>query len=110
EQKEANHVKSGYVIILEPIDHHRVDVVMSERIGFEQTKTGIGNAHCEMRDVVNDKRKHDQPAHHHVTGSKCCFHILPIDVCLRSRTAVFDCDLDGRVNMNANRSEEEYAD
>src|SRR6266487_5695683 len=83
---------------------------MSERIGLEQTKTGIGNAHCEMRDVVNDKRKHDQPAHHHVTGSKCCFHILPIHVCLRSRTAVFDCELNRNVNVNENSSEEEQAD
>jgi len=59
EQKEANYVKTGYVVILESIDHHRVDIVMSERIGLEQTKTGIGDAHCEMRDVVDDKRKHD---------------------------------------------------
>src|SRR5436305_5746484 len=102
-QKKAEDVKSRYVIILEPIHHHRIDVVMSERIGLKQTKTGIRDAHCEMRDVVNDKRQHDQPAHHHVTRSERCFDVLTVDVGLRSRTAVFDRQLNGHVNVNADR-------
>src|SRR5215471_3227826 len=110
EQKKAKHIKPGDIVVLEPIHHHRVDVVMSERIGLEQTKTGIGNSHREMRDVVNDKRKHDQPAHYHVTRSECCFHILPVDVGLWSRTAVFDCQLNRYVNVNEHSGEEEQPD
>src|SRR5215813_10921975 len=83
---------------------------MPERIGLEQTKTRIGDAHCKMGDVVNDKRKHDQSAHHHVTRSERCFHILPIDIDLRSRTAVFDRQLNRYVNVNDHGREQEQTD
>src|SRR5262249_5859513 len=83
---------------------------MPERIGLEQNKTGIGDAHCEMRDVVNDKRKHYQPAHHHVTRSERGFDILPVDVSLRSRTAVFNRQSNGHANVNDDSREQEQTD
>src|SRR5881628_2486616 len=47
-------------------NHHRVDIVMAERIRLKQRKTQIGFSKGEMREVISDKREHDQAAHDHV--------------------------------------------
>src|SRR5947208_16654459 len=63
-----------------------------------------------MREVVNDKGKDYEPTHHHGTRRKCCFHVLPVDVSLRARTAIFDRQLNGHVNVNNNSREQEQTD
>src|SRR3954453_16380021 len=107
EQKESKNVKPADVIILKSVYHHRINVVVPERIRLEQSETRIGDTHCKMRNVVDDERKHDQPAHHHVARSKRCFDILPLYVLLRSCTAVFDRQLNRHVNMNDDNHEQE---
>ena len=38
EQKQAEDVKAGYIIILKCVDHHGVNVVVAERISLKQAK------------------------------------------------------------------------
>src|SRR2546430_13721589 len=83
---------------------------MPERIGFKQAKTRVRDSHCKMRQVITDKRKHDQPADYHVTRGKGCFDELPIRVGLRPRAAVFDRQLNSHVNVNNDRREQEKTD
>ena len=45
-----------------------------------------------------------------MTRSERCFHILSIDIGLRSRTAVFDCQLNRHVNVNDHSREQEQTD
>src|SRR5262245_6261076 len=83
---------------------------MSEGIGLEQAKTRVGDSHCKMREVINDKGKHDKPAHHHVTRGEVCFHVMPIEVAFRSRAAILNSQLNRHVNMNGDRREEKQTD
>ena len=46
-------------------DHHRVDVVMIERIERKGVKAWIGGADREMQDVINDEGEKDDPAPDH---------------------------------------------
>ena len=59
----ADDIKAGDDNVLKAVNHHRVNVVTIERIGFEQTETGISHPNGEMRQVINNKRQHDQSAH-----------------------------------------------
>src|SRR5436190_1226937 len=63
-----------------------------------------------MREVINDKCQHDQSAHHHVTRRKRCFDVALVYVPLRAGTPVFDCQLDGHVDVNENSGQQENSD
>ena len=106
EQKQTEHVKPRHKIILEAIDHHRIDIVMAKRVRLEQRKTRIGFAESKMREVISDKREHDQSAHHHVTRGKRCFDVTLVDVRLRSGAPVFNCQLDRHVDVNDDGGEQ----
>lgn len=66
-QKESQNVETGHVNILKAVNHHRVNVVTIERIGFEQREAGVEIMTGEMQEVKNNKRENDEPAHNHVT-------------------------------------------
>ncbi len=66
EQKQADDVKGRDVNVLESINHHRIDVVMIERIVFQHRKTSVEFPAGKMEKMKNNERKHDQPAHDHV--------------------------------------------
>jgi hypothetical protein len=63
-----------------------------------------------MSDVINDERQHNQAAHHHVPRGECGFHVLSVDVPVRSCPPVFNRQLDGHANMSDNSGEQENAD
>src|SRR5437016_6590145 len=106
EQKQTEHIEPGHQIILETIDHHQINVVMAMRIRLEQCKTRVGFSEGEMREVISDKREHDQSAHYHVTRRKRCFDIVLVDVRLRSGTPVFNRQLDRHVDVNNDSGEQ----
>src|SRR5438445_13376351 len=99
EQKQTEHVKAGYKIILETINHHRIHVIVPERIVLEQCKPTISYSHCEMRNMINDKRQHDEPVHQHVTLSECCFDVATVDVGLRLGMPVINFMLDRQLDV-----------
>ena len=110
EQKQAEDVKAGHIIILKSVHHHGVNVVVTERISLKQAKPVISNSHREVREVINDKCQHDQSAHHHVTRGKRCFDVPLIDIGLGPGTPVFNCQLDSHVNVSNDRGEEKNPD
>src|SRR5260370_37280883 len=59
-----------------------------------------------MGNVINNERKHNQAAHHHMAGCKCGFHIFSVDVWLGARPTIFDSELNRRVNVDGNGSEQ----
>jgi hypothetical protein len=105
EQEQPEHVKTRHKIILEAVNHHRIDIVMTERIRLEQRKARIGFAESEMRKVISDKCEHDQAAHHHVTGGKRRFDVAFIYVRLGPGTAILDRKQDREVNVKTNSDE-----
>src|SRR6266481_3598205 len=107
EQKQTEHVEAGHKIILEPINHHRIDIIMAERIGFEQSETPIRHSHSEMGEVINDEREHDETAHQHVARRKCCLHIVSVDVGVWPGAPVLNCQLDRYPDVNNNRDKQE---
>ena len=110
EQKQAEDVKAGHIIILKSVHHHGVNVIMAKRISFKQAKPVISNSHREVREVINDKCEHDQSAHHHVTRGKRCFDVTLIDVRLRAGAPVFNCQLDRHVDVNNDSGEQKNSD
>ena len=78
---------------------------MTERIRLEQRKARVGFAQSEMRKVISDKCEHDQPAHHHVTGSKRRFDVAFIRVGLGPGTAILNREQDREVNVKTNGDE-----
>ena len=65
-QEQADDVKGRDVNVLESVNHHRINVVMIERIVFQHRKTGVEFPAGKMKKMKNDEREHDQPAHDHV--------------------------------------------
>ena len=58
-----------------------------------------------MREMVNDKRQHNQTAHHHVTRRERGLHVPSVDVRLRPGTAIFNREQDREVNVKNDRDE-----
>src|SRR5215469_18257696 len=110
EQKQTKHVKRGYIIALKCVNHHRVNVLVSERIRLKAAKTWIGHSYCEMRQVINAKHKHDQPAHHHVTRGEVGLDVMPIKVAFWPRAAIFNGQLNRDIDVNDDRREQQHAD
>src|SRR4029077_2184113 len=110
QQKQTEDVESRYKIILEAVDHHRVHIIMTERIGFEQRETPVRHSHSEMGEVINDEREHDEPAHHHVTRGERCLHVLPVQVRVRPGTPVLHRQMDRHPDVNNDGGEQEQTD
>src|SRR5882762_861641 len=53
EKEKAEEVKCRYIVVLKSVNHHRINVVMTKRIGFEQREARIGHAHGEMSEMIN---------------------------------------------------------
>ena len=83
---------------------------MAERVRLEQGEPWISYTYGEVRQMVNNKRQHDQSAHDHVSRGERGFYIFPVEVWLRPGTPVFNRQLDGHVSVNDNRDEQENAD
>ena len=49
EQKQAEDIKGGDVNVLKSVNHHGINVVMIERIVFEQREARIDTAHGKMQ-------------------------------------------------------------
>src|SRR3954469_18514028 len=62
EQEHPEDVKTGDEIILEAVNHHRIDVVAIERIRFQEKETRIGHSDSEMGEVIENERENDQSA------------------------------------------------
>ena len=105
-QKQTEHVKARDIIILKAVHHHGVNVVMPEGVSLQQAKPGISYPHREMREMIDNKREHDQSAHHHVTRSERCFDVAFVDVRLRPGTPVFNRQSDGHVDVNNDNGEQ----
>ena len=110
EQKEPKNIKARHKITFETVNHHRIDIVMAERIRLKQRKACVGDSHGKMCEVISDKCQHNQPAHHHVTRGERCFRVLPVDVRLGSGATIFDRQLDRYINVNDDSQEQENAD
>ena len=108
-QEKTEDVERGDVDVLKAVNHHRVDVVMTERVRFEQSKPSISHAHSEMGEVIDDEREHDQPAHEHVARCERSFHIRVIDVRLGPGAAIVYCQPDRDINVNDHGDEQEDA-
>ena len=109
-KKDTEHVKSGHIVILKSVHHHGKNVVVPEGISFQQAKAGVSYPHREMREMINDKCEHNQSAHHHMTRCKRCFDVTLVDVRVRSGTPIFNCQLDGHVDMNNDGGEQKNSD
>src|SRR4029077_1871302 len=83
---------------------------MAKGISLEQAKPAIGHPHRKVREMINNKREHDQSAHYHVTRRKRCFNVALVDVRLRAGTPVLDRQLDRHVDVNKNSGEQKNSD
>src|SRR5215472_4779679 len=109
QQKQSDDVKDRHVNVLKSVNHHGINVVTSERIHLQQCKTRISHAHGEVSEVINNERKHHESAYHHVSRRPARFNITAIAVRLRTRAAIFDCELNCEINMQDDGREEERA-
>src|SRR3954466_9496853 len=64
-EEHPQDVKAGDEIILKTVNHHRIDVVAIERIGFQEKETGIRHAHGEMGEVIQNESENNQAAQRH---------------------------------------------
>src|SRR5438270_6151246 len=108
EQKQADNVKGRDVNVLESVNHHRINVVMIERIIFQHWKTGVEFPAGKMKEMKNDESEDDQSAHHHVARSVTCLDVIPFLIALRAGTPVIERQTDrkikGEKNCNQQRS------
>src|SRR2546423_11678410 len=58
-QKHAEDVEPRHEIILKAVDHHRINVIAVQRIGFQKKKTRIGHTNGEMREMIKDEGEQD---------------------------------------------------
>ena|ERR1700682_6505660 len=108
-QEQPEHIKGGDDIILETVNHHRVNIVTVERIEFEQRKTGIGFAEGEMGKVISDEHQHDQSAYNHVTRRESRFDVFLVAVRLGTRAAISDGKTDRHVDVDDDGDEQKDA-
>src|SRR5215471_16920464 len=62
-----------------------------------------------MREVINDKGKHDKPAHQHMSRCEGCFDVKPLDIAFGTCAAIFNGQLNGHVNVNNDGCEQQHA-
>src|SRR5438094_647836 len=107
QQEQPEDVKGRHEVILKAVNHHRIDIVVAERVRFKQIEPWVGYTNSEMRQMIDDKRQHDQAAHHHVPRCEVCLDVVPVDVCLWPGTAILNCQVDGHPDVNDDGSEQE---
>src|SRR5437762_13953817 len=105
EEEYTHDVKARHVNVMKSVNHHRVNVVAIERIEFEEWELRIEFARGEMEQVKNDEREHDQSTDDHVTRSPARLHVLPVDVPVGTRAAIFDREQDRKIDMQTHRSQ-----
>src|SRR5439155_26103763 len=105
EEEQTHDVKARHVNVLKSVNHHRINVVAIERIEFEEWELRIEFAAGEMEQVKDDEREHDQSTDDHMTRSPARLHVLPVDVPLRSRAAIFDREQDRKIDMQNHRGQ-----
>src|SRR6476469_8171040 len=67
EQEQPDTVERGDVNILKPVNHHRVNIVMVERIVLQQRKVRVELAAGEMQKMKDDEGEHYHSAYDHVS-------------------------------------------
>src|SRR5437879_13924831 len=72
---------------------------MPKGISLQQAKPAISHAHREMREMINDKRQHNQTAHRHVTRRERGLHVSSVDVRLGPGAAILNREQDREVNV-----------
>src|ERR1700682_3101969 len=108
-QEQPEHIKSGDDIVLETVNHHRVNIVTVKWIEFEHRKMGIGFAEGEMGKVISDEHEHDQAAHDHGTRRESGFDVFLVAVRLGTRAAISDGKTDRHVNVDDDSDEQKDA-
>src|SRR2546423_3628284 len=99
EQEHSENVKAGHEIILKAVNHHRVNIVAVERVDFEKKETRVGHPDREMREVIEDKSEHDEPAQRHGTRRESRLDVLFLFVADRTRPAIFESETVREKNM-----------
>ena len=109
-QEHSENVKPGNERALEAKDHHRIDVVMVERIHRQIQKSRVGAAKGEMEQVIDDENEQDEPAHHHGAGGERRLHDVLAAVTFRPGAAVLDREPDRVINVEDDDEEQNAAD
>ena len=65
EQEHGQDVKGRDQRMRKADDHHRIHIVVIERVERERVKAGIGSADREMQDVIDDEGEQNDPAPDH---------------------------------------------
>src|SRR6476620_2381831 len=110
EEKHGQDVKGRDQRMRKPNDHHRVDVVMIERIERKSVKARIGGADREMQDVIDNEGEEDDPAPDHGAGGQRGFNDFLAFVMPGPRPAVLDGKLDRVINVENDDEEQNTAD
>src|SRR3954463_5022156 len=105
EEKHPEDIEAGDEIILKAVDHHRVDIVAIQGIGFEEEEARIGHADGEVGEVIKDEREQDQPAERHRARGERRLDVLLLFVTNRTRPAVLDREADRVKNVKQDRQE-----
>ena len=77
---------------------------MIERIVFQHWKASVEPSTGKMEKMENNERKHNHPAHDHVSGSVACLDVIPFFVAVRAGTPVFEREADSKINVEENRN------
>lgn len=88
EKEHGKDIKPGNDRTGESQHHHGIDIVVTERVGRHRGKARVSGAEGELQEVIDNKGEHNQPAHHHVTGSESRFYVILVLITRRSRPAV----------------------
>src|SRR5438270_5562085 len=89
QQPDRENVEGRDNRLPEPIHHHRVYIVAIERIWTEVGESRVGYNECEMGEMVENEREHDQAAQPHVTRSESRFDVVLLGV-IAPRAPVID--------------------
>lgn len=109
EQEHRDHVERGDDDVLEAVNHHRINVVPVERVGFQSRQAWIRDYEREVRDVIDDEREHHQTAQPHVTRCKRRFYVLRLGVLRRAGATVINRKADRDVDVDDDTREQEQA-
>lgn len=109
EQEHGKDVKARDERTLESVNHHRIDVVMIERVEGEGVKAGVGRANGEMEDVIDDEGEQNKSAQNHAARGEGGFDRVLAFVAGRSSCAVLNRQPDGVINMEKNHDEQPSA-
>ena len=109
-QKHGQDVKGRDQRMGKANNHHRVDVVMIERIERKGVKARIGSTDREVQDVIDDQGEKDDPAPDHAARSEGGFDGLLAFVMPGPRPAVLDGEPDRVINVEDDDEEQNAAD